>query len=253
MTGRSHRSVFFAFSVILGAAIVGWVRPATSILDLYDLSPEAGKKATLPAVLQEISGLATTPDGRLFAHNDERGAVFELDPTTGRVIKSFLVGALGARGDFEGIAIAGVRFFLVTSRGQILEFREGEPASAVQFRVYELGLGSLCEMEGLAVDAEANTLLLPCKNPRRRELEGRLVVLSVPLDSLRLDPRPRISIPLKDLDERGLGKNFHPSSIEVHPETQALILVAAREEAMVELSRDGEILATRELKRRAHP
>ena len=70
---------------------------------------------------------------------------------------------------------------------------------------------------------------------------------------MQLDPRPRISIPLKDLDERGLGKNFHPSSIEVHPETKTLILVAAREEAMVELSPDGQILATRELKRRAHP
>ena len=108
-------------------------------------------------------------------------------------------------------------------------------------------------MEGLAVDPDANTLLLPCKTPRRRDLEDRLVVLSVSLDSMRLDPQPRISIPLEDLDERGLGKNFHPSAIEVHPETKALILVAAREEAMVELSSDGEILATRELKRKDHP
>jgi hypothetical protein len=64
---------------------------------------------------------------------------------------------------------------------------------------------------------------------------------------------PRIFLPLADLDANGLGKNFHPSAIEVHPETGSFLLVAAREEALLEVTRYGEILATKELKRKRHP
>jgi hypothetical protein len=67
------------------------------------------------------------------------------------------------------------------------------------------------------------------------------------------DPEPRIFLPLKELDSAGLGKNFHPSAIVVHPESGSLILAAAREEALAELSPEGKILATQDLKRKRHP
>ena len=51
----------------------------------------------------------------------------------------------------------------------------------------------------------------------------------------------------------GLGDSFHPSAIEVHPESGSLILLAAREEAIVEVGPQGELVATRELKRKDHP
>jgi uncharacterized protein YjiK len=230
----------------------GWQEPAP-LLERYDLSEGAGSSEKLPRALQEISGLAATPDGRLFAHDDERAVVYQLDPETGEIIKAFAVGFLGEKGDFEGIAVAGERFFLITSDGRLFEFREGEPGSTVRYRIHPLNLGMVCEMEGLAVDPAMGTLLLPCKTPRSDRLKDHLVVLSVALESMRLDPTPRVAIPLEELDSRGLDDKFHPSSIEVHPGTGSLILVAAREEAMVELSSDGEILATKELKRKDHP
>ncbi len=252
-SGSSRGSLLSALLLLLLGSDAARAQESTSVLDLYDLSEGSGQEVDLPRVLQEISGLATTPDGRLFAHNDERAAVFELDPLTGQVTKSFMLGAMGVRGDFEGIAVAGERFFMLASDGKVLEFREGEPAAGVRFQVHDFRLDRVCEMEGLAVDPTSNTLLLPCKNTRWDGWEDRLIVLSISLDSMELVTEPRINIPLKDLDKRGLGKNFHPSSIEVHPQTGALILVAAREEAMVELTPDGEILATRELKRKDHP
>lgn len=108
-------------------------------------------------------------------------------------------------------------------------------------------------MEGLAFEESRNAFLLPCKTPRTSRLKDHLVVFSVPLTSMTPDPEPRVFLPLKDLDSAGLGKNFHPSAIEIHPESGSLILVSAREEALVELSPDGQILATEELKRKRHP
>lgn len=223
------------------------------ILDSYDLSEDSGLQGKLPRVLEEVSGLASAPDGRLFAHNDERSVVYALDPVTRDITKSFSVGSPAIPGDFEGIAIAGDRFFLVTSAGTLMEFREGGDGTSVPYRLHNLGLRTLCEMEGLAYDPIENTLLMPCKTPRARRLEDHLVVFSVSLESMRLDPTPRIFIPLKALDENGLGDDFHPSAIEVHPRTRSIIVVAAREEALVELSSRGEILGTRELKRKRHP
>jgi uncharacterized protein YjiK len=160
---------------------------------------------------------------------------------------------LGTRGDFEGIAVAGERFFLITSAGQIVEFREGEAGSSVGYRIHSLGLGNQCEFEGLAFDEAEGALLAPCKDPRARDLQGHLVVFSAPITTMRPDSIPRIFLPLEELAAKGGGDQFHPSSIEVHPQTGSLILVAAREEALLELSPDGVILATEQLKRKQHP
>jgi hypothetical protein len=223
------------------------------VLHTFDFSKDGGVSFELPRELREISGLATSEDGRVFGHNDEFGRVYEIDLSTGAVTKAFNLGRMAIPGDFEGIAIAGERFFLIASTGDLVEFREGVHGSAVGFRVHSLGLGRFCELEGLAVEEARNALLLPCKTPRSGRLEDHLVVFSVSLDSMSPDPVPRISIPLDELDSAGLGKDFHPSAVVVHPESGSIILTAAREEALLELSPEGKILATKELKRKRHP
>ena len=241
---------------ILVLVTAAWILPVQEpepLLNQYDLSSGAGTEIKLPRALEEISGLATTSDGRLFSHDDERAIVYQIDLEEGELAKAFSVGTLALSGDFEGIAVAGDRFFLLTSAGQLVEFREGEGSSAVGYRVHSLGLGNRCEMEGLAFDQAQGALLLPCKNPRGKDLDDHLVVLSVSLDTMRPDSVPRVFIPLEELDAEGLGNDFHPSAIEIHPESGSLIIVAAREEALIEVGPQGELLATRELKRKDHP
>jgi hypothetical protein len=235
--------------------LTGWVvsPPRDSVLERYDFTSGSGYRAGLPPGLREVSGLATSPDGRLFAHNDERGVIYQIDPVTGEALKAFAVGSGGVPGDFEGIAIAGERFFLLTSAGQLLEFREGEHGASVGYRTHPLNLMNYCEMEGLAVDEEAGSLLLPCKTPRARDLRGHLVVLSVPLATMTPTGKPRVFIPLEELDDNGLGDEFHPSAIEIHPETRSLLVLAGPEEALAEIGPGGEILGTREFKKRDHP
>ena len=84
-------------------------------------------------------------------------------------------------------------------------------------------------------------------------LSDHLVVFSFSLESMSIDLVPRVFLPLERLDQEGLGDSFHPSAIEVHPETRNMILVAAREEDLVELSSVGEIVETEKLKRKKHP
>lgn len=223
------------------------------LLEGFEFSAEGGTRLQLPRGLEEISGLAVDEAGRLFAHNDERAVVYQIHPETGEILKVFAVGVTGVPGDFEGIAIAGERFFLLTSGGRLVEFREGEAGTTVRYRTHALGLGNLCELEGLAYDPGTDALLIPCKTPRSRRLAGRLIVWSVPLATLKPQENPRVFLPLQALDDAGLGDNFQPSAIEVHPQRGTLVLVAGRQEDLVEIGADGSILSFERLDRDLHP
>ena len=96
----------------------------------------------LPGRLEEISGLAFAPDGRLFAHDDERSWIHEIDPATGEVGKRFMLGKKTVQDDFEGIAIVGERFFLITSAGLLYESREGGDREEMEYR----GSGLPCRL-----------------------------------------------------------------------------------------------------------
>lgn len=224
-----------------------------SLLDAFDLSKDGGIQEKLPRSLEEISGLTTTSDGRVLAHNDERAVIYEVDPASGDVTKAFSAGLTGVPGDFEGIAEAEGRLFLVMSNGDLLETAEGSDGSAMSYRVYVTGLGPLCEFEGLAFDPATRSLLMPCKETRTRELRDHIVVFAVALDGMRPYPVPRVFIPFNDLDALGVKASFRPSAVEVHPETGHSVLVSAQEERILEVGPHGALVAARDLHRKTHP
>jgi len=249
-----------ALLVLLGVLIGAGGAPSPALaqgagasLAEYALDPGSGERWELPGRLREVSGLALSSDGRLFAHGDERARIFERDPMSGKVLKEFHVGRQGIRGDFEGLAIAGDRFFLVDSDGNLIEFREGGTDERVDFTRIRSGVGRRCEVEGLAFDERTESLLLVCKTVAGRQFEDRLIVLAFSLESLQFEEAPRYAVPLRDLDAVGLEEDLNPSGIEVHPVTGTIYVLAARQHALVELSRDGRILAATVLSSRRHP
>lgn len=219
----------------------------------YALGARDGVRAELPGRLAEISGLALASDGRVLAHNDERGEVFEIDPATGRVVRSFQLGENRVAGDFEGIAVAGRRLFMMASDGTLVEFEEAADGDRAPFREIATGLRERCEFEGLEYDPRVEALLLACKNPRGRELQNRLVVFAWSLRTNALEPTPRFSVPLDFLTAAGQRPQLHPSGIALHPRTGTFLIVAAQENLLVELAADGRVLGVRELVRGRHP
>lgn len=222
--------------------------PTVAVLARYDFQ-SGGRAFPLPGRLDEISGLATTPDGRVFAHDDERGRVHQIDPATGEVGKSFDLGPGETRADFEGIVVLGERFFLVTSSGFLYEFREGDDEANVPFRVTDTGLGGRCEVEGLDYDPEADALLLACKQVRPDE--GALVVHRIPIrsDGPALEP---LRIDRAGLGALGVDVRFAPSAVLVTPDGTVLLLSAVTE-AVIEVDRAGNLVDGVALPRREHP
>lgn len=244
-----NRTVFAAVLAIACASsgIRGGTALLPSVLDRYDFGRSTGQ-FDLPNRLDEISGLAFTSDGRLFGHDDERARVYELDPVTGEVGKHFDLGDGPERGDFEAIAIAADRFFLITSVGLLYEFREGDDRSVVAFRVTDTSVGSNCEVEGLDYDPDDDGLLIACKVSTPDE---RLVVIHrLPLDPARARPAP-ILVRKGDLVAHDLAPEFDPSAVVVGDGGEILVL-SGRHHALMEIDRSGRIVAAVRLSERRH-
>ena len=224
------------------------VEPVPSVLAGYDFE-EPVRRFDLPGRLDEVSGLALTSDGRLLAHDDERGRVHEIDPMTGEVGKHFDLGVDRLEDDFEGIAVVGEDVYMVSSAGRLYAFREGADEEDVPYRMTDTLLGADCEVEGLDHDPTGDALVLACKSAE--DDDRWIVVHRVALDdaytrlsSLRID-RSR-------LDAVGLKRDFAPSAILALP-GGGFLLASAVTESLLEVDGDGVVRGGVDLRKRRHP
>jgi uncharacterized protein YjiK len=240
--------------------------PGEGMLARYRLDRAPTSRVTLPAELHEVSGLAVTGDGRLFAHGDEHGVVYQVDPATGEVVKRFSLqpGAqqvdLGKKssdgrvtGDFEDLAIVGDRFFLVTSNGALVEFREGPDGGAVPFTAYPTSLADGCEVEGLAHDPASDALLLLCKQMKDKAARHRVEIYSWSLRDRRLEAKPRLTVPFTSLAPLTGAKAFNGSALVFMPGGRSLAMVAGPQQVFAEIGLDGRPLTGGSLDRAAQP
>ncbi len=218
----------------------------------YDLAGEPEWRVSLPDELREISGLAASPDGRVFAHGDEEAAIFQIDPRTGRVLKQFSLAPTGQEpdlgkkakagrvaGDFEDIAIVGDRFFLVTSNGVLVEFGEGADGERVPYTAHPTKLGQRCEVEGLTYEAADSALLLLCKEMRRKWERGEVLIYTWSLRMRRLEAGPRVAVTYQSLSRVSGARTFNGSALAFAPGAGSLLLVAGPQRTFAELNSQG--------------
>ncbi|HEX6105313.1 MAG TPA: hypothetical protein VFZ26_07000 [Gemmatimonadales bacterium] len=218
----------------------------------YDLTGAPTWQVDLPGDLHEISGLATAADGRLFAHGDEEAAVYQIDPRAGTVLKRFTLASTGSdpdlgkksrdgrlAGDFEGIAIVEDRFFLVTSNGVLLEFKEGENGGTVRYEAYPTALSEICEVEGLAHDDRTASLLILCKTMRSKAEREQVAIYAWSLGERGLSPAPRLAVPWRELARVTGEEKFNGSALEVMPGDSSLLLLAGPQQLFAEITMEG--------------
>jgi hypothetical protein len=244
--------------ILLAAVAVGGAGQESGFIAPYDLTGKPAWQSALPAELVEISGLAFAADGRLFAHGDERGVVYRLDPRSGKVLATFALAATGREpdlgkkggsgshgvvlGDFEDIAVVGDRFFLVTSNGVLLEFKEGQNGARVPYTAHLTGLGRLCELEGLGHDAATDVLLLLCKDRRGKGRLSQVQAYAWSLKDGRVTSKPRLTVSYAELARTTGAAAFNGTAIAVAPGGKSFLLVAGPQQAFAEIGRDGRVL-----------
>jgi len=215
------------------------------------------KSYPLPKELREISGLAMTPDGRLFAHDDEKSIIYQIDYNSGEILKEFQVGDKKIKQDFEGITVVDQNIFLVSSSGDLYRFNEGQNGDKVEFSRFETDLSAKYDVEGLCYDPQTEDLLLACKGYAGKGFKDKKAVYAVSSKTLKMIPDPRFLIKESDIVSedrysllRKIGsffllptqKSFSPSGIARHPRTGSYFILSADDPFLTELSSAGLIL-----------
>jgi hypothetical protein len=221
-------------------------------LGKIDFAPDHAKAWQLPRRLAEISGLAVTAEGRVLAHGDENGIVYELDPHEGRVLKAFAMGQPTVKDDFEDITVANGRIYLISSKGVIYETSEGENGTRVLYNTYDTGIGRRCEIEGLAYEPASGDMIIPCKTVYDPALRGRFLLYRWSLEAKGAPGAPVLSIPVSRLFGHDGPKSFRPSGIEIAPESGNYLIVDAINRLLVEMSPSGEVRGVQDLAKGEH-
>jgi uncharacterized protein YjiK len=242
-TSRSSPRFVWTCAIALAACAPGAWADDDTVLSRYSLAAETLTQWKLPKKLSEISGLAATSDGRLFAQDDEQAIVYQIDYESGRLVKAFALGNPTVHDDFEGIAVAGDVVYLVTSNGVLYRAREGRDGERVAFERFDTDLVDQCEVEGLALDASGRELLLACKASRSAARAGVRMIYRWSLQERRVLAQRSISIDAAAVAKQLGKKDFSPSGIEVAGKAGHMILVAARQRALVEVDASGRVVA----------
>lgn len=195
----------------------------------------------MPAELREISGLALMPTGRVLAHDDEVGRVYEIDPKTGIIERRFAL-AGSPRGDFEGITVAGTDIYMLQSDGWLFKFQIAANGEEADYQKFNTQLGKECEFEGVAYEADSSRLLLPCKKVHNKSLKHDLVIYEVMLPLSQPLRATVLTIPVDDVLDANHWKEISPSDIAIDPVSHNYVMVAAREKALVVVSPDGQLV-----------
>ncbi len=253
--GMKPRCLFFLFGLFFVAGTMPPIMLAQgSVLSHYNLADVGVPHVILPPELGEVSGLTVTPDGRLLAHNDEDGIVFQINPTNGKILKRFSLGSGFVRDDFEDIACVGNVIYMVSSSGIIYEFNEGNDGERKKFQTYKTKLNSKNDIEGLAYDSISNSLLLACKGFPGKGLGDAKAIYAFTLDGKSFVEKPRFVVPLKEVAPKTHKGKFGPSGIaKSHAGT--FFIIASDGEAIVEINSVGKVLEIRRIPRKtnSHP
>ncbi len=195
----------------------------------------------MPPELREISGLALTPRGTVLTHDDNVATIYEIDPKTGILLKSFSLSG-GRRGDFEAITIAGTDIYLLQSKGRLFKFKEGADGQQVPYSIYDTGLEKECEFESMAYEADSSRLLLVCKKFLAKKAPHELLIYRLPLPLGDPSTMSTLRVPIADVIGSNGWKNFHPSDINIDPVTKNYVIVASSEKGLVVVTPDGNVV-----------
>lgn len=224
-----------------------------STLNNYPIGTDQFVQFKLSSVLNEISGITITEDERMFAHNDERGAIYEIDYNTGVITKIFYLGTFTVNRDFEDIAYADGVFYLITSTGIMYKFEEGKDGEDVDYEIIDLKISDKFEIEGLCYDKVNNSLLIASKEYPGKKYDNTRTIYEYDLAKSELYKKPKFIISLKKLKNKFDIKDFYPSAISIHPVDDTILLISAKgNPCIVELSREGNLINAKRLDDKVH-
>ncbi len=197
--------------------------------DLYN----ADKTIVLHEELNEISGLTLTDDSRLLCVQDEKAVVYTLNKNNGEIRDKY---DFGKDADFEGIAYANNKIYVLKSNGDIKRIKKDD-----KVKTYNQDHNKGEDFEGLCHDQNNNRLLVACKEHANKEKNDDIRIYAFDLKEKKYLKKPAYKI-----SKKKIAKDFNPSGIAIHPDGNIYIISSTSKKLLV-LSAGGDIIAIEKL------
>jgi len=237
----------------------------------YKNSPYAfgspDQKFTMPASLEEISGISWYRKGKLACVEDENGRIYIYSLEKEKVVSEV---KFGKDGDYEDISVVKKTVYVLKSNGQIFRVKDFHKDD-MKVKKYKTLLSNKNDAEGMVYDSSENRLLIACKGSPSIEKEnpfkGYRAVYTFDLEAKQFLEDPVYLIDLRKIDsykDQGnftqfsskLAKilgitdpyaSFRPSGMAVHPLTDEIYIISSVGKLLTRLDRDGLILGVQAL------
>jgi hypothetical protein len=219
----------------------------------YDLS-NPDKIDVLPGILHEISGITEIDNSTIACIQDENGILFVYDLSKNSISEYF---TFHGNGDYEGIARAGNKIFVLRSDGILYEIPDYKSAEFASIS-YKTEIPAK-DNEGLCYYKKNNILLIGPKSNIEGKNINKRVIYGFSLETKRLLVNPVIKFDLEAIKEYATENKLdlpvtnkkkeksepkielRTSAIGIHPVTNKLFLISGVEQILFVFDLDGSL------------
>ncbi|MCO6499865.1 MAG: SdiA-regulated domain-containing protein [Vicingus serpentipes] len=250
--------------------VFGWMSIINKQEDLMEYDLKNPKQIfELPEILQEVSGVTDLTHNKIACVQDEKGIIFIIDLTTGKITNQF---EFGEDGDYEGITRFNRTLYILRSDGVLIEvLNPGSKKMKKSF--YETKIPAK-NNEGLCYDSLHQRLLIGCKSKSGKGSEYKEIrsIYSFDLKSKKLSEKPVFELKIEEVAKYAKSKGIQLpkkikkktgevienlrlgiSAIAIHPVSGDLYLLSAVDHLFMIFNSKGEIQFITNLSKDLYP
>jgi uncharacterized protein YjiK len=219
----------------------------------YDLS-NPDKIDVLPGILHEISGITEIDNSAIACIQDENGILVVYDLSKNSIREYF---TFHGNGDYEGIARAGNKIFVLRSDGILYEIPDYKSAGFTSIS-YKTEIPAK-DNEGLCYYKKNNMLLIGPKSNIEGKKINKRAIYGFSLETKRLLNEPVVKFDLEAIKEYATENKLdlpvtykkkeksepkielRTSAIGIHPVTNKLFLISGVEQIFFVFNLDGNL------------
>lgn len=210
----------------------------------------------LPKELEEISGISFIDSINLLTVQDEEGYIYLYNLKQENIIEKI---KFAEPGDYEDVIVVEKDAYVVSSSGKIFHIQNFRNENR-KIQIYSTPLSAKNNIEGLAYDKSATSLLLASKDEGIDNDEDK-EIYAFDLKTYTFNTTPVYSINLekianyfkgdelvetskkflKALGNRNMNDVFKPTALTIHPKTNEIFVLSSTNNLIAVLNRQGQL------------
>ncbi|RKD13797.1 hypothetical protein BCY91_09555 [Pelobium manganitolerans] len=199
------------------------------------------KTWTLPASLNEVSGIAWAADNLIACVQDEEGKIFLYDIVQHKVVQEI---AFADAGDYEGISVVNNDAYVMRSDGLLYQIKNYRSADR-QVHSFQTAFNADNNIESLHYDAKQHTFITIPKDDDKEETSKNIYRVKegqngkwITTPTFKIDMQ---ASELKEFRGKKVAKTLNLSELAIDPKSEDILVLEGKNPKLLVLSAEGKI------------